>query len=98
MVVVVMSVGADDSVAVVDGQGIQDLFPAVDPADEVGPVWALLVGDKVEHFECGVDSTGCRNTVWILSFESSRSSASAGVRQPSRLRGRLFSWAATNSR
>ena len=43
-----------DPLAVVDGECVQDLFPAVDAADEIGPVGSLLGGDKVEHFECGL--------------------------------------------
>ena len=37
-----------------DGQGVEDRLPAVDVADEVGTVGSVLVGDEVEHFQCGL--------------------------------------------
>ncbi|MXZ14262.1 MAG: alpha/beta fold hydrolase [Acidimicrobiales bacterium] len=43
-----------DAVAVVDGQGVEDGFPAVGAADQVGAVLASGGGDKVEDLEGGL--------------------------------------------
>ena len=51
---VVISVGAVEAVAVVDGQGVEDRLPAVDPAGEVVSSGLVLVGDKVENLERGL--------------------------------------------
>ena len=43
---VVISVGAVEVVAVVDGQGVEDRLPAVDPAGEVVTSGLVLVRNK----------------------------------------------------
>ena len=43
-----------DAVAVVHGQRVQDLFPAVDPSDEIRAVLPPLCPDKVEDLQRGL--------------------------------------------
>src|SRR5689334_5464839 len=48
------SVGGRDPVAVVDGQGVQDLLPGVDPPGRVRAVRPPLGGYQVEHLQGGL--------------------------------------------
>ena len=53
---VVISVGAVEAVAVVDGQGVEDRLPAVDPAGEVVTSGLVLVRNKSLYRARGIQT------------------------------------------
>lgn len=64
----VISVAAIESVAVVDGQGVQDGLPAADPPGEVVTSGPVLVGDKV--LSARRSSAVARPSFWTSFFET----------------------------
>ena len=74
--------------------GFQRIVHRARPA----PVGSSDLVTRYKHFRAGRIQPVNATPGGLSCSESSRSSASAGVRQPSLLRGLALSWAATNSR